>query len=134
MKATNLQSIINQSIGLIKSKTLMPVYSDIKIVVNINTDISDQKNYKPILQKNNMKNIKDFSKDYEKILGMGYSWVSLQLAGIFDKNLIFIIEFPKNYTKEKANTHSPVSLSWPPFKNAETYELDWDITKYYTIV
>jgi hypothetical protein len=65
----------------------------------------------------------EYRERFESLLGRGYSWINLKAAGIFDGNLLVVIEFP-NYKSGIPRNKVSVNLSGPSHKEGVP---QWDI-------
>jgi hypothetical protein len=53
---------------------------------------------------------------FEALLDQGYSWINLNAAGIFDGNLLVVVELP-NYKSGNPRNRVSVNLSGPSLKD-----------------
>jgi hypothetical protein len=65
----------------------------------------------------------EYRERFESLLGRGYSWINLNAAGIFDGNLLVVIELP-NYKSGIPRNKVSVNLSGPSLKEGVP---QWDI-------
>jgi hypothetical protein len=66
--------------------------------------------------------LEDYEDRFDEILKQDYSWVNLSFAGIFDTNLLIVIELPRSKIGVKITA---VNLSLPERRLIEN---DWNIS------
>jgi hypothetical protein len=58
----------------------------------------------------------EYRERFESLLDQGYSWINLNAAGIFDGNLLVVVEFP-NYKSGIPRNKVPVIPSGPSLRD-----------------
>lgn len=58
----------------------------------------------------------EYHERFDSLLNQGYSWINLNAAGIFDGNLLVIVEIP-NYKSGTPRNKVAVNLSGPSLKD-----------------
>lgn len=116
-----LQIHLTQLLSWVQNKEQCPAWSHILFIEDM--DIIREKvedKYTATVPRRALFTPEQYSSRFDELMNSGFSWINMSAAGILDKTLIIIIEFPRScsaYMRHK----TPVNFS---------QNVDWDVSKW----
>jgi hypothetical protein len=127
---SDLKHDINNLIKWLSENYKLPTYSGVKVVVDSGDNVELDAELRVPINKSELFSLEEYCDEYKRKKRSGYSWVNLNCAGILDKELIIVIEYPK---KSSSSTTTSINFSGPN-NRVLSDSSEWDFNLSYKII
>lgn len=122
---SDLRSDIFQLVDFVGKTDEIPEYENIVVVEDDGNVLDQHSDARIPLKRGNLYLMKEYQALYEEKKKLGVSWINLQCAGLYENNLVIVVEYSKSVV---GLNNTSVNFSGP-FRNVETGRAEWDFVK-----
>ncbi len=129
-KLTDFREDVDKLINRVSEKYVLPYYINLKVIV-IDAKLSefDYKN-RMIINKNDIYSLDRYCEEYSEKKSSGYAWINLQCAGLYNDDLMVVIEYPQNPSNVRKTS---INMSGP-YNQTLNSSSGWEFEASYKVV
>ncbi len=127
---SELQVDVNSLIDWLSETHTIPPYDDVKVTIDLGDLIEDGADTRVPINQENLVSTSAYADEYRNLKNSGLSWINLHCAGIYENDLIIVIEHPR---KSSNSAQASINLSGP-VNDPITNTPNWSFEANYKVV